>query len=167
MDRSAGAPLGFALLLLFALAFGVVVAQRGDRSGVVLTSSPSASEVDARASQPTLVWPDGMPGPLNDYVGRTVTASGLSVVSTDADEGFWVTAGDRRAWVQLQTVTESPFTVRPGDVVSFTGRVVPHDPAFPSQVYFCPDRDASATALAQEPTHLAVRLDEFSVGAVG
>jgi hypothetical protein len=170
MDRSTGTPLGFALLLLFAVAFGWVVydghiAQHDH--GAVLSSFRTSTQPDALASaqaQPALDWPKDMPGPMTDYVGRRVSAFGLKVTTVDADEGFWVTKDGRKAWVQLETATESPYTVRPGDVVSFSGRVLPHDPNFPSQIFFCPDRQASAAELSKTPTHFAVRVDALSFG---
>jgi hypothetical protein len=162
MDRSAGTPLGFALLLLLAITFGWVM--YGERDGDTALASFSADGLEAAQAQPALVWPTEMPGPITDYVGRRVTASGLRVTSVDADEGFWVTKGDQRAWIQIETIAESPYTVRPGDVVSLSGRVLPHDPGFPSQVYFCPGLDASAAELSRAPTHFAVRVESVSFG---
>jgi hypothetical protein len=168
MDRSTGTPVGFALLLLFAVAFGwVVVDGHGDHTGnPLLASFRSASQTGTATepTQPALVWPDDMPGPITDYVGRRISAFGLKVTTVDADEGFWVTKGDRKAWVQIETAVESPYTVRPGDVVSLSGRVLPHDPKFPSQIFFCPDRQASAAELSRQPTHIAVRVDSLSFG---
>ena len=169
MDRSTGTPVGFALLLLFAVAFGWVAldGHTGHGGDAVLAGFRSSSAQTGTAtapSQPALVWPNDMPGPITDYVGRRVSAFGLRVTTVDADEGFWVTKDGRRAWIQLETATESPYTVRPGDTVSFSGRVLPHDPNFPSQIYFCPDRDASAAELSRQPTHFAVRVDALSFG---
>ena len=108
----------------------------------------------AAQAQPALVWPDQMPEPMTNYVGRRVSAFGLKVTGVDADEGFWVQKGDRRAWVQLETSTESPYTVRVGDTVSLSGRVLPHDPNFPSQIMFCPDRTASRAGAVADPDPL-------------
>jgi hypothetical protein len=93
-----------------------------------------------------------------------VNAFGLRVTGVDADEGFWVEKDGRRAWVQLQTLTESPYTVRVGDTVSLTGRVLPHSPDFPSKIFFCPGRNASATELSRQPEHLAVLVDSLKFG---
>jgi hypothetical protein len=171
MDRNTGTPLGFALLLLFAFAVGWVVFAgpdhhhtAGSGTDATLASFRSPAELSAAQAQPALVWPDAMPEPMTNYEGRRVTAFGLRVTSVDADEGFWVQKGDRRAWVQLETSTESPYTVRPGDVVSLSGRVLPHDPDFPSQIFFCPDRTVSRQELSRTPTHLAVRVDALSFG---
>lgn len=62
-------------------------------------------------------------GQVTAAAGATVVGTAVPVQSVPDDEGFWVGAGDRRFWVQLQTAGESPQAVHPGDVVSFTGRV--------------------------------------------
>ena len=170
MDRSTGTPLGFALLLLFVFAFGWVVYDAHGHQHEAGTATPtlatyrSPAELAAAQAQPALVWPDGMPEPMTNYEGRRVSAFGLKVTSVDANEGFWVQKGNRRAWIQLETSTESPYTVRAGDVVSLSGRVLPHDPNFPSQIMFCPDRTVSRQELSRTPTHLAVRVDALSFG---
>jgi hypothetical protein len=169
MDRSAGSPAGFALLLLFVFAFGWVVwdGHGGHDHTAVLAGFRTAMQparLAAAQAQPALDWPRDMPGPMTDYVGRRVSAFGLQVTTVDADEGFWVTKNGRAAWVQIETATESPYTVRPGDVVSLSGLVLPHDPNFPKQLFFCPDRGASAAQLSRTPTHFAVRVDALSFG---
>ena len=175
MDRSTGTPLGFALLLLFALAFGWVVfdapghqhdatTAAAGTTNAAFTSARSPAELAAAQAQPALDWPKDMPGPINTFEGRRVSAFGLTVTGVDADEGFWVQKDGRRAWVQLQTSTESPYTVHVGDVVSLSGRVVPHDPNFPNTIFFCPGRIASATELSKQPDHLAVLVKALSFG---
>jgi hypothetical protein len=164
MDRSTGTPLGFALLLLFVFAFGWVVWDgHSAHDGHPVLASFGSQRTLAQPGK-TLVWPDGMPEPIQSYEGLGVNAFGLKVTGVDADEGFWVEKNGRRAWVQLQTSTESPYTVRVGDTVSLSGRVVPHDPDFPSRIYFCPGRTASATELSRQPEHLAVLVDSLSFG---
>ena len=165
MDRTTGTPLGAVLLVLLALGFGWALLGRHD--GMALSSfgtSMSESDFAAAQAQPALVWPQDMPEPMTNYVGRRVQAFGLQVMGVDADEGFWVSKDGRTAWVQLETSTESPYTVKPGDVVSLNGTVLPHDDRFPSRLYFCADRQASASRLAQVPTHLAVRVDSLKFG---
>jgi hypothetical protein len=164
MDRSTGTPVGFALLLLFAVAFGWVSwgapNHRHDpatAAAFAMYNSPSA--MAAAEAQPPLVWPDEMPEPMTNYVGRRVTASDLKVTSADADEGFWVQKGGRRAWVQIEAAAEPPYVVRAGDTVSLTGRVLPHDPNYPNQLVFCPDRQASKRELSRASTHFAVAVD--------
>jgi hypothetical protein len=167
MDRSTGTPLGFALLLLFAVAFGWVAfgaPGHGDHSGDPTLANFSTADLQAAQAQPALDWPKDMPDPMTNYVGRRVSAFGLKVTGVDADEGFWVQKGDRRAWVQIETAAESPYTVHVGDTVSLSGRVLPHDPDFPSQIFFCPGRFASSNELSKAPTHLAVKVDALSFG---
>jgi|1185.fasta_scaffold24005_2 hypothetical protein len=164
MDRS-GTPLGFALLLLFTFAFGWVLYDGHGGHGVpALASFGSADAQNADQAEAALVWPDGMPQPLQSYEGLKVNAFGLKVTGVDADEGFWVEKDGRRAWVQLQTSTESPYTVKVGDTVSLSGRVLPHSPDFPSKIFFCPGRTASATELSRQPEHFAVLVDSLSFG---
>ena len=165
MDRTTGTPLGAVLLVLLALGFGWALLGRHD--GMALSSfgtSMSESDFAAAQAQPALVWPQDMPEPMTNYVGRRVNAFGLRVTSVDADEGFWVEKDGRRAWVQLQTSTESPYTVKVGDTVSLSGRVLPHSPDFPSKIFFCPGRTASATELSRQPEHFAVLVDSLSFG---
>ncbi len=165
MDRTTGTPLGAVLLVLLALGFGWALLGRHD--GLALSgfgTSTTDSDFAAAQAQPALVWPQDMPEPMTNYVGRRVQAFGLQVMTVDADEGFWVSKDGRTAWIQLETYTESPYTVKSGDVVSLNGTVLPHDDRFPSRLYFCADRQASASRLAQVPTHLAVRGDSLKFG---
>jgi hypothetical protein len=165
VDRNTGTPLGAVLLVLLALGFGWALLGRHD--GMALSTfgtSMSDSDLAAAQAQPALVWPQDMPEPMTNYVGRRVQAFGLQVMTVDADEGFWVSKDGRTAWIQLETYTESPYTVKSGDVVSLNGTVLPHDDRFPSRLYFCADRQASASRLAQVPTHLAVRVDSLKFG---
>lgn len=166
MDRSTGTPLGFALLLLFAFAFGWVVYDgHGDHDGLALASSSTRFA----QNQATLDWPNDMPGPLTAYTGRQIRAMGLKVTGVDADEGFWVEKNGQRAWIELLTTNdrppgESPYTVRVGDTVTLFGTVQRHDPNFPSQIYFCIGRDISARELSSAGVHLAVGVEALSFG---
>ena len=170
MDRTTGTPLGFVLVVLLAVGFGWALLGSGGHhtdpalSSFGTTSSVSSAALAAAYTQPALVWPKEMPEPMTNYVGRRVMAAGLRVTSVDADEGFWVEQDGRTAWIQLETSTESPYTVRPGDTVSLNGRVLPHDDRFPAKLYFCPDRQPSAQRLATVPTHLAVRVESLKFG---
>lgn len=169
MDRTTGTPLGFVLVVLLAVGFGWALLGSGvHHTDPALssfgTTSMTTADLAAASAQPALVWPKEMPEPMTNYVGRRVMAAGLRVTSVDADEGFWVEQDGRTAWIQLETSTESPYTVRPGDVVSLNGIVLPHDDRFPAKLYFCPDRQPSAQRLAKVPTHLAVRVDSLKFG---
>ncbi len=169
MDRSTGTPLGFALLVLLAIGFGWALLGGGEHGGTATlssygTSSSASADFAAQQAQPALVWPQDMPEPMTSYVGRRVNAFGLRVTSVDADEGFWVEKDGRTAWIQILTSAESPYTVLPGQTVSLSGSVYPHDPRFPSEIFFCPDRQASANRLAAVPTHIAIKVESLSFG---
>ena len=169
MDRSTGTPLGFVLVVLLAIGFGWALLGHAEAHfGTALSSFGTSSSVSAdyaaAQAQPALVWPQEMPEPMTNYVGRRVTAFGLRVTSVDADEGFWVEKDGRTAWIQILTSTESPYTVLPGQIVSLSGSVYPHDPRFPSEIFFCPDRQASASRLAAVPTHIAIKVESLSFG---
>ncbi len=165
MDRTTGTPLGAVLLVLLALGFGWALLGRHD--GLALSSfgtSTTDSDFAAAQAQPALVWPQDMPEPMTNYVGRRVQAFGLQVMTVDADEGFWVSKDGRTAWIQILTPTESPYTVLPGQIVSLSGSVYPHDAQWPSQIFFCPDRQASESRLAGVPTHIAIKVESLSLG---
>ena len=156
MDRSTGTPLGFALVVLLAIGFGWALLGGGEHHTATAlssfgTSSSVSADFAAEQAQPALVWPQEMPEPMTNYVGRRVNAFGLRVTSVDADEGFWVEKDGRTAWIQILTPTESPYTVLPGQTVSLSGSVYPHDPRYPSEIFFCPDRQASAVPAGRGP----------------
>ena len=169
MDRSTGTPLGFALVVLLAIGFGWALLGGGEHHTATAlssfgTSSSVSADFAAEQAQPALVWPQEMPEPMTNYVGRRVNAFGLRVTSVDADEGFWVEKDGRTAWIEILTPTESPYTVLPGQTVSLSGSVYPHDPRYPTEIFFCPDRQASAARLAAVPTHIAIKVDSLSFG---
>lgn len=166
MDRSTGTPLGFLLLVLLTLGFGWAMLGRGDHDPTLSSFGTSISDADfaAAQAQEALVWPKDMPEPMTSYVGRRVQAFGLQVTSVDADEGFWVAKDGRTAWIQILTPAESPYAVLPGQTVSLNGSVYPHDAQWPSQIFFCPDRQASANRLAGVPTHIAIKVESLSFG---
>ena len=69
--------------------------------------------------------------PLSRYAGDPVRAQGVRVQQVAADEGFWVGTSPRdQVWVQLTGTRESRPHVERGDRVSFTGRMVEHQPGF-------------------------------------
>jgi RNA polymerase sigma factor (sigma-70 family) len=73
--------------------------------------------------------------PLSRYAGDPVRAQGVRVQQVAADEGFWVGTSPRdRVWVQLTGTRESRRRVQRGDQVSFTGRMVEHQPGFARRV---------------------------------
>lgn len=94
--------------------------------------------------------------------GEDVAAMGVRVQHVAADEGFWVDLVGGRVWVQLITPGESPYLVRDGDIISFRGRVVAHNDAFPNGLGMCTPADAAA--LAAEDTHIDVPVNALAFG---
>jgi hypothetical protein len=70
----------------------------------------------------------GRDGDLTLLSGKRALARNMRVLTVPADEGFWIGTGrEDRVWVALTgPPPESPYTVLPGDEVSFTGRIVPN-----------------------------------------
>jgi len=118
------------------------------RSSSTASASASSSATAGAAGQPssivaangTAVLDPAAPADptavLGQVSGQTVTGTAVQVLSVPADEGFWVGSSDtQRVWVQLTGVQgESPYQVRQGDRVDFTGTVVAHDAGFPATV---------------------------------
>lgn len=98
---------------------------------------------------------------LRDVVGAQVSARGAEVEDVPADEGFWVSAGGDRVWVQIGTAGESPFVVEPGDRVSFAGTVVAHGPDFVLGPEF-PGQDAEDVVAAG--AHIEVDAGDVRLG---
>jgi hypothetical protein len=95
-------------------------------------------------------------GSLAGLVGRDVTADGVAVQSVPADEGFWVgTSATDRIWVQLEGGGESGYTVRPGDRVSFSGRLVANPAGFAQRSGV--DAAEGAAQLDRQAAHVIVR----------
>lgn len=93
-------------------------------------------------------------GSLATYVGQPATAAGVMVLSVPADEGFWVGTSDTdRVWVQIVGNGESPYRVKTGDVVDFTGSVVTHAKKFADRVGV--DEAEGAQLLGQQRAHIA------------
>jgi RNA polymerase sigma factor (sigma-70 family) len=98
--------------------------------------------------------------PLSRYAGDPVRAQGVRVLQVVANEGFWVGMGPRdRVWVQLTGTRESGFQVRPGDRVSFTGRMVEHPPGFAGRTGVTVREGADL--LDQQGHHIKVRVNRL------
>lgn len=82
---------------------------------------------------------------LAPLTSRLVAADQISVVSVPADEGFWAGDAQSRIWVQLTGSGESPVAVRPGMVLTFTGRVVANTPSFLAGTTLTPGDKATLT----------------------
>lgn len=98
---------------------------------------------------------------LRDVVGDRVSAQGALVQSVPADEGFWVTDGGDRVWVQIRTTGESPFVVEPGARMSFVGQVVAHGPDFVDRPDF---PSADATDLTSAAAHIEADVQDIHLG---
>ncbi len=122
----------------------------------VSTAAPPAkpSGTLVRASDGTPLLP--VPNDLTAMAGDTVTGRDLPVSAVPADEGFWVGDGTSgRIWVQLTRERgESPFTVKAGDRVSFTGKVAGNESGFAHRVGVTP-QEGSRT-LTRQGAHLTV-----------
>lgn len=95
-------------------------------------------------------------GGLIRLTGKRAVARGARVLSVPADEGFWIGTGSSdRIWVQLTgPPPESPYTVRPDDRVSFTGRITRNSSNFALAVGVT-KAEGAATLTAQR-RHLSV-----------
>lgn len=101
---------------------------------------------------------------LSDVVGQRVAADDAEVQGVPADEGFWVSTGGERAWVQLTTAGESPFAVRAGQHVSFSGQVVAHGPDFAQRPEFSA---ADADELVDAGAHVEVDVGDVRLAGSG
>ena len=132
-------------------------ADPSDDSDTSDDSDPSNDSSDDDISGTVTV--DGEPLRSRDLpglTGRRAVARGARVLTVPADEGFWLsTGGSDRVWVQLTgRPPESPYTVRPGDRVSFTGRIAPNGRGFARRVGVT--RAEGAAALTADREHLNV-----------
>jgi hypothetical protein len=98
---------------------------------------------------------------LSGQIGQHVTMSNVQVASVPADEGFWIDSDGGRMWVQIATLRESPYVVRPGDTVSFTGDIVPHGSDFPARVGVT-SAEGAAT-LAAQAAHISIAVNAISI----
>ena len=94
---------------------------------------------------------------LTGFSGEVVGRS-VPVESVPADEGFWLGTGpDQRVWVEIVAIEgETPFTVRPGEKVSFTGaEFVPHDDSYAQRLDITAQEGADQ--LTAQKAHVQVR----------
>ncbi len=97
----------------------------------------------------------GSPTALRTHLGKTAVGTAVRVQSVPADEGFWVgTSATNRVWVQLIGAGESPYTIKAGDTLAFSGKVTAHDGTFASQVGV--DTTEGAPQLTTQAAHIAV-----------
>jgi hypothetical protein len=159
---SAGVTAAAVVAVLAVIASGAPAAPPSPSTPPSPVVSPTTS---ARAAAPSpLTGPDGPVLPvaarLADLAGRTVRAHGVRVLAVPADEGFWVGEGPgRRVWVQLRSNGESWVTVRPGQRLTFTGRVVRDDADFVRRAGVTDTEGAGE--LARQGAHVEVDPDDL------
>lgn len=92
---------------------------------------------------------------LRANAGQPVHANAVVVADVPADEGFWLTCGSLRLWVELTgSGAESPVRIRPGARLTFTGTLALHGPEYPAGQGV--DATEGASELAAHGVHIAV-----------
>ncbi len=129
-------------------------------------AAPAAAAVGSLSSDGTALLPltsSAPDGTLTAYAGQPATANAVTVQSVPADEGFWVgPSATDRVWVQLTGAGESPYTVRPGDTVSFTaGQVVANPAGYPATAGL--GAADGAAQLTSQAAHVEVAKDALQL----
>jgi RNA polymerase sigma factor (sigma-70 family) len=96
---------------------------------------------------------------LRPLIGRTATATGVTVVAAVTRNGFWVGSSRGQIWVQLAGPLR-PLRIRAGDRVRFTGTITGNPPSYPAQAGA---HGSDATLLARQGAHLTVSTTRISV----
>ena len=111
-------------------------------ASVTTSSVPSPTETAGGAGggagtitaegQRVLPLTGGSSTSLSKYAGQKAVTTSVKVQSVPADEGFWVGTGrSNRVWVQLTgKAGESPYKVKTGDSVTFTGKIIKNASGF-------------------------------------
>lgn len=97
---------------------------------------------------------------VRSLIGKQVGASGATVQSVVAHNGFWVGTPSARLWVELVGPLE-PLRIRPGERVRFTGTVVGQQPSFPRQAGV--SGTEGAALLAAQGAHIDVSTTKIEV----
>ena len=101
-------------------------------------------------------------GSLAKYKDQSAAGKGVRVQSVPADEGFWVGTSDKdRVWVQLTGTSESGYTVKAGDVVTFTGQVTANTADFPAKVGV--EAAEGADQLTTQGVHILVQRNKLAL----
>lgn len=128
-------------------------------------AAPADDEDIALTAGTEEVFP--LPSPdqdLSTFTGEVVGRS-VPVESVPADQGFWLGTGpDQRIWVEIVAIEgETPFTVRRGEQVSFTGaEFVPHDETYAQRLGV--SADEGADQLTAQGAHVQVRASDMQAG---
>jgi hypothetical protein len=96
---------------------------------------------------------------LRPLIGRTATATGVTVVAAVTRNGFWIGSSRARIWVQLAGPLR-PLQIRVGDRVRFPGILTGNPPSWPAQAGV---RGSDAALLARQGAHLVVSTTRISV----
>lgn len=96
---------------------------------------------------------------LRPLIGRTATATGVTVEAAVTRNGFWVGSSRGRIWVQL-TGPLRPLQIRAGDRVRFTGTLTGNASSYPAQAGL---HGSDAALLARQGAHLTVSTTRISV----
>ncbi len=97
---------------------------------------------------------------IRSMIGQAAHASGATVQSVVAHNGFWVGTSSARLWVQLVGPLE-PLHVQPGDRVRFTGTVIGNKSSYPAHAGV--GRNQGAGLLAAQGAHLDVKTTKIVV----
>ena len=118
----------------------------------LLTGSPESSSVLSVGGKPV---PARAAATSTRYLAKEIRAQNAPVQSVPSDEGFWLGDGTtNRIWVELAGTGESPFRVKQGQKVSFTGKVIRHGPDFAGRVGVTATEGAAL--LARQGQHITV-----------
>lgn len=140
---------------------------------VLVSNGPSAHRPDPSPPAPASVKVishltiAGRPVPqaaarhsIRSMIGQPARASGATVQSVVAHNGFWVGTASARLWVQLVGPLQ-PLHVEPGERVRFTGTVVGNKPSYPGRAGV--GRHQGAGLLAAQGAHLNVKTTKIVV----
>ena len=106
---------------------------------------------------------DGGVKDMAAYTGQSAQGRGVPVQSVPADEGFWAgTSATDRVWVQLTgEAGESPYQVKQGDLVDFTGTVTAAASGFADEVGL--SAAEGADQLTQQKQYVLVKKSDVTL----
>jgi RNA polymerase sigma factor (sigma-70 family) len=152
-----------------AIAAGVILAPQLSAHGPVRAPQVTASAAPALPAPDPVISALSVAGralsdaaagqSLRSLAGRTVNASGATVVAAVTRNGFWIGSSGGRVWVQLAGPLR-PLHIRAGDRVWFTGTLVGDSSSYPAQTGVT---GGDAALLARQGAHLAVSTTKISV----
>ncbi|MCZ2822803.1 MULTISPECIES: hypothetical protein [unclassified Modestobacter] len=129
-------------------------------TGDAAAAVPGSFVAGGVAIPPLLIEADPQAA-LAELPADPAVATLVPVLAVPTDEGFWIGTEQARIWVQLVEPGESPVNVNPGDLVSFTGEVVPNADGFVEGLSLPADQAAALTDLGY---HVEVPAGDVTVG---